>query len=48
MKNVFYYSDLLFGPGIIEFKIISHHYDNPLAGYSGIKKTQELIAKKYF
>ena len=35
-------------PEIIKTKLISRHHDNPLAGYFGIDKTQELIAQKYY
>ena len=33
---------------IIWTKVISKHHDNLLAGHFGIKKTQELVARKYY
>ena len=33
---------------IIRTKLISRHHDNLLAGHFGIKKTSELIARKYY
>ena len=35
-------------PEIIWTELINRSYDNPLAGHFGIKKTQELIAQKYY
>lgn len=32
---------------IIRTEIIRRNYDNPLAGYFEISKTQELVARKY-
>ena len=29
-------------------ELISRYYDNPLAGYFGIKKTCKFLARKYF
>ena len=29
-------------------ELISRHHDNPLAGHFGIKKTRELLVKKYY
>ena len=48
IKEMFYYKSLLYIPKIICSKIISRHYDNPLISHFGIKKTQELIARKYY
>ena len=33
---------------IIKTKLISKHHNDPLVGHFGIKKTQELVAKKYY
>ena len=33
---------------IIQTELISRYYDDPLAGYFGIKKTRELITRKYY
>ncbi len=38
----------LFVPEIIKTKLISRHYDDPLAGDFGINKIRELIAWKYY
>ena len=35
-------------PEVIRMKLISRHYDNPLAGHFGIKKIRELVAQKYY
>ncbi len=35
-------------PKVISTKLISRHYDNPLAGHFDIKKIPELIAQKYY
>ena len=47
IKQVLYYQGLPYVPKVIRLKLISRHYDNLLAGYFGIEKTRELIAKKY-
>ena len=33
---------------IIKTELISRHHNDPLAGYFGIEKTRELVAKKYY
>ena len=33
---------------IIRTKLINRHHNDPLAGHFGIKKTRELIARKYY
>ena len=43
-----HYQGLPYVPEIIWIELISKHYDNPLAGHFGIKKTQELVAQKYY
>lgn len=48
VKDIFYYQSILFVPKIICLKIISRHYNNPLAGYFGIKKARKFVTKKYF
>ena len=35
-------------PKAIWIELISRHHDNPLAGHFGIKKTRELLARKYY
>ena len=35
-------------PEAIWMELISQHHDDPLAGHSGIEKTRELLAKKYY
>lgn len=48
IKNIFYYQNLPYISEIICFQIISHHYNDPLAGCFGIKKTKKLVTRKYF
>ena len=43
-----HHQGLLFIPEGIWIELISRHYDNPLAGYFGIEKTRELLARKYY
>ena len=43
-----HYQSLLFMPKAIQTKLISRHHDDLLAGHFGIKKTQKLLAQKYF
>ncbi len=35
-------------PEIVRIELISRHHDDLLAGYFGIDKTRELIARKYY
>ncbi len=44
---MFYYQGLPYVPKVIHLELISRHHNNPLTGHFGIKKTQELIARKY-
>ena len=46
--GVLHHQGLPYVPEIIRTKLISKHHDNPLAEHFGIKKTWELIARKYF
>ncbi len=48
IKEVLNYQDLPYVLKVIYSELISRHYNNPLAGYFGREKTQELIAKKYY
>ena len=48
IEKVLRYGSLSYIPEIIRLELMSRHYDNPLAGYFGIAKTQELIARKYY
>ncbi len=48
IEEVFYYQGLPYVSKVICSELISSHHDNPLAGYFGIKKTQELITRKYY
>lgn len=43
-----YYQNLPYMPEIVKYKVISKHHDGLLIGHFGIKKTKELLAKKYF
>ena len=48
LEQVLHYQGLPYVPKIIRLELISRHHDNPLIGHFGIKKTQELIARKYY
>ncbi len=48
IKQVLHYQDFLYVPKIILSELINRHHNDPLAGHFGIKKTCELIAKKYY
>ena len=48
IKQVLYYQGFPYVPKFIRLKLISRHHDDPPAGHFGIKKTWELIAKKYY
>ena len=43
-----YYQGLTYVPKIIQTELIRRHYNNPLAGHYGIKKTHKLVAQKYY
>ncbi len=43
-----HHQGLLYMPEVVRTELISRHHDNPLAGHFGIKKTQELITRKYY
>lgn len=42
------YKDFLYIPKVICSELISRYYDDLLANYFKIEKTQELIAEKYY
>ncbi len=48
IKQVLYYQRLPYIPKVIHSELISRHHNDPLAGYFGIEKTLELIARKYY
>ena len=48
IKQVFYYQGLLYIPKVICSKLISRHHNNTLIGHFSIKKTWELIVRKYY
>lgn len=48
INEMLYFQYLLYVPKIINIDLISRHHDNPLAGHLGIKKTQKLVAQKYY
>lgn len=48
MKGVLYYQSLPYNPEIIQSELISHYHNDPLAYHFRIKKTQEIVARKYF
>ena len=43
-----YYQGLLYVPKIIRTELISRYHNNLLVSHFGIKKTQELVARKYY
>lgn len=48
MEGIVYYQSFLYAPEIIHFEIISLNYNDLLACHFAIKKTWELIVRKYF
>ena len=48
VEGVLHHQGLLYVSEIIKTELISRNHDNPLAGYFGIEKTQELVARKYY
>ena len=48
IDEILHHQGLPFVLKAIWTKLISHYYDNPLAGYFDIKKTCKLLAKKYY
>ena len=47
-NRILHHQALLYVPNIIRIELISKYYDDPLAGHFGIKKTQELVVRKYY
>ena len=43
---MFYHQNLSFVPKASQIELISHHHNDPLAGYFGIEKTRKLLAWK--
>ena len=48
VKGVLHHQGLLFVPKTLWIELISRHHNDLLAGHLGIKKTCELLARKYF
>lgn len=48
LDKVLHYQGLLYVPKVIRMELISKHLNDLLAGYFRIKKTQELVAQKYY
>ena len=48
IDGVLHYQGFLYVPEIIRTELISRHHEDLLAGHFGIKKTHELIARKYY
>ena len=48
IEQVLYYQSLPYVPKVIRLELISRYHDNPFAGHFSIKRTQELIARKYY
>ena len=47
-NGILHHQGLPYIPEIIRTELISRHHNDPLAGYFGIKKTRELVARKYY
>ena len=45
---VLHHQGLPFVPETIRIELISWHYNDPLAGHFGSKKTRKLLAGKYY
>lgn len=48
IKEVLYHQSIMYIPEIIKTEFISRHHNNLLASYFVLKKTQELVAQKYY
>ena len=48
IEQVLHFQGFLYIPKVIRSELIGKHYNDPLAGHFGIKKIQELLARKYF
>ena len=48
INGVLHHQGLPFVPKAIRMELISWHHDDPLAGHFGIKKTCELLTRKYY
>ena len=48
VEGVLQYQELPYVLAIIHFKVISCHYNDPLARHFGINKTRELVGQKYY
>ena len=48
LDGVLYHQGLPFVPEIIQTKLISWHYDDPLAEHFGIDKTKDLVSRIYY
>ena len=48
IKEVLYYLSLPYISKIICSELINRYHNNPLVGHFSIKKTQKLIARKYY
>ena len=47
-NEILHHQGLLYVLKIIRTELISRHYDDLLAGHFSIKKTRELVARKYY
>ena len=48
ISDVLYYQSLPYIPEVIQTKLISKHYDDPLVDHFGIEKTHKLAGRKYY
>ena len=46
--RILHHQGLIYISEIIKTKLISRHYNNPLAGQFGIEKMLELVTRKYY
>jgi hypothetical protein len=47
-QGLIYLQGLIYIPKYIRSKIITRHYDNPMHGYIGTKKTAKAILRNYY
>ena len=48
IEQILFYQSLFYIPKVICSELINRYQNNPLVGHFSIKKTQELIAEKYY
>ena len=48
IEKLLHYQSFLYLPKVIYSELISRHHNNLFVGYYSIKKTRELISRKYY